>query len=55
LLWETPVDNLAIIWDTGIRQELRYQFHFQQRGKNESDEKRMKQPNPPKDAELGHH
>jgi 2'-5' RNA ligase len=33
LLWEIPIDNLAIIWDNGTRQELRYQFHFQQRGK----------------------
>ena len=32
LLWEIPIDNLAIIWDTGTQQELRSQFHFQQRG-----------------------
>ena len=32
LLWEIPIDNLAIIWDTGTQQEFRYQFHFQQRG-----------------------
>lgn len=32
LYWEMSIDNLAIIWDTGTRQELRYQFPFQQRG-----------------------
>ena len=30
LFWEIPLDNLAIIWDTGTQQELRSQFHFQQ-------------------------
>ncbi|SRR5579884_1324010 len=28
LFWEIPIDNLAIIWDTGAQQELRYQFSF---------------------------
>ncbi len=32
LLWEIPIDNLAIIWDTGTQQELRYQFHFSSSG-----------------------
>jgi hypothetical protein len=31
VLWEIPIDSLAIIWDTGTQQELRSQFHFQQR------------------------
>ena len=30
LFWEIPLDNLAIIWDTGTQQELRSQFHFPQ-------------------------
>jgi 2'-5' RNA ligase len=47
LFWEIPVSNLAIIWDTGTRQELRYQIPFQHQEK-------MEQPNPSKDAELGH-
>src|SRR5579871_6608776 len=29
LFWEIPVGNLAIIWDTGTQQELRYQIPFQ--------------------------
>ena len=33
LQWEILIDSLAIIWDTGTRQELRYQFPFQQPGK----------------------
>ncbi|HEX6557257.1 MAG TPA: 2'-5' RNA ligase family protein [Ktedonobacteraceae bacterium] len=36
LLWEISVDNLAIIWDTGTRRELRSPFHFQQRGKTKA-------------------
>jgi 2'-5' RNA ligase len=35
LLWEIPIDNLAIIWDTGTQQELRYQFHFSLSGQTE--------------------
>jgi len=34
LFWEIPVGNLAIIWDTGTQQELRYQFPFQHQKKN---------------------
>ena len=35
LLWEIPIDNLSIIWDTGTQQELRYQFHFSLSGRAE--------------------
>jgi len=33
LLWEISIDNLAIIWDTGTQQELRYQFPFSSSGR----------------------
>jgi 2'-5' RNA ligase len=29
LVWDMRIDNLAIIWDTGMQQELRSQFSFQ--------------------------
>ena len=35
VLWEIPIDNLAIIWDTGTQQVLRYQFHFSLSGRAE--------------------
>jgi len=29
LSWDIPIDNLAIFWDTGTTQELRYRFPLQ--------------------------
>lgn len=29
LVWKIRINNLAVVWDTGVQQELRYRFEFE--------------------------